>query len=89
MSDPIRDARRARRLARVLFSDLAAYAGDQLRLGLEKDDLFTRLAPDIARARDFYHSRVDPELPEAERILDFALVDILIYGSRRIASHIW
>ncbi len=38
---------------------------------------------------DFLMAYIDGELPEAERILDFALVDILIYGSRRIASHIW
>ncbi len=86
---PIGDSWRARRLARVLFSDLAAYAGDQLRLGLEKDDLFDRLAADISRARGYYQSRIDPELVGAARIFDFALVDVLIYGSRRVQSQIW
>ena len=44
--DPVVTPERARRLARVLISDVAAYAGDQVRIGLEKDDLFERLAPD-------------------------------------------
>ena len=80
---------RARRLARVLISDVAAYAGDQVRIGLEKDDLFERLAPDIERARAFYLYHVDPSLPERARYFDFALVDVLVYGHRRVQTHIW
>ena len=49
--EPVVTAARARRLARVLVSDVAAYAGDQVRIGLEKDDLFERLGGrDRARA---------------------------------------
>ncbi|MFI5314790.1 MAG: hypothetical protein ACHQ6T_03760 [Myxococcota bacterium] len=80
---------RARRLARVLISDVAAYAGDQVRIGLEKDDLFERLAPDIARARVFYLHHVDPSVAERARLFDFALVDVLVYGHRRVQTHIW
>lgn len=89
MTEPIREPWRARRLARVLCSDIVAYAGDQLRLGLEKDDLFERLGPEIERARGYYARQVDPALPDALRIFDFALVDVLIYGSRRVPTHIW
>jgi hypothetical protein len=80
---------RARRLARVLVSDVAAYGGDQVRIGLEKDDLFERLAPEIARARAFYLWHVDECVTERARLFDFALVDVLVYGHRRVQTHIW
>jgi hypothetical protein len=73
----------------VLVSDVTAYAGDQVRIGLEKDDLFERLAPDIERARIFYLHHVDPSLPERTRLFEFALVDVLVYGHRRVQTHIW
>jgi hypothetical protein len=87
--DPVVTPDRARRLARVLVSDVAAYAGDQVRIGLEKDDLFDRLAPDIERARVFYLHHVDPSVAERARLFDFALVDVLVYGHRRVQTHIW
>ncbi len=89
MGDLISDPRRARRMARVLFSDICVYTGDRVRLGLEKDDLFERLGDEIERAWIFYQQRVDPALPDAERIFNWALVDVLIYGNRRVATHIW
>ena len=82
----IRSERRARRLARVLCSDVAVYAGDQLRMGLEKDDLFERLGREIEQARVFYRHRVDPSFA---RFFDWALVDVLVYAHRRIGTHIW
>ncbi len=83
---PIDDAGRARRLARVLCSDLVVYGGDQIRMGLEKDDLFDRLAREIEQARVFYRHRVDASL---ERLFDWALVDVLVYANRRVGTHIW
>jgi len=85
ITDPVR----ARRMARVLFSDLVLYAGDQVRLGLEKDDLFHRLYNEIERARVFYQEQMDPALEEAQRIFDHALVDVLVAGNRRVSSSIW
>ncbi|HTO09071.1 MAG TPA: hypothetical protein VMR86_18620 [Myxococcota bacterium] len=87
--DPVTTPERARRLARVLVSDVAAYAGDQVRIGLEKDDLFERLAPEIARARTWYLHHVDPSVAERVRLFDFALVDVLVYRNRRVQTHIW
>jgi hypothetical protein len=55
-------------------------------MGLEKDDLFDRLAREIEQARVFYRHRVDESL---ERIFDWALVDVLVYAHRRVATHIW
>src|SRR5258705_7492040 len=87
--DPVDTSDRARRLARVLISDVAAYAGDQVRIGLEKDDLFERLAPEIARARVFYLHHVDPGVAERAKLFEFALVDVLVYGHRRGEKHNW
>jgi hypothetical protein len=87
--DPVDTPERARRLARVLISDVAAYAGDQVRIGLEKDDLFDRLAPEIARARVFYLHHVAPSVAERAKLFEFALVDVLVYGHRRVQTHIW
>jgi hypothetical protein len=87
--NPVVTPERARRLARVLISDVAVYAGDQVRIGLEKDDLFERLAPEIARARVFYLHPVDSSVAERAKLFEFALVDVLVYGHRRVQTHIW
>jgi hypothetical protein len=87
--DPVDTPERARRLARVLISDVAIYAGDQVRIGLEKDDLFDRLGPEIAQARVFYLHHVDPVVAERTKLFEFALVDVLVYGHRRVQTHIW
>ncbi len=83
------EARRANLLARALFSDLVAYAGDEIRIGLEKDDLLDRVAVEIEQARVFYTHQVAPSLPDRERIFLHALVDVLIYRNRQVATHIW
>lgn len=85
----VTDPKRARRLARVLVSDIVAYAGDRVRIGLEKDDIFTRLQPDIERARAYYDQQVEPNLSDKATIFDFALVDVLIAGNRKVNTHIW
>jgi hypothetical protein len=85
----LKDPERVRRLARVLVSDIVVYAGEQLRIGLEKDDLFDRVRPEIDRARAFYRQRVDPTLADAERIFNHALVDVLVASQRRLSTPIW
>lgn len=85
VSDPVR----ARRIARVLISDIVAYAGEDVRVGIEKDDIFSRLAPDLERARAYYDERIDQQLANAQRIFDHAIVDVLIYANRRIQTSIW
>ena len=59
------------------------------RIGLEKDDLFERLHDEIEQARIFYSFRVDPALPGAARIFNFALVDVLVARNRRVSTFIW
>lgn len=85
----IRDPERARRLARWIFWDILAYHRHELRLGLEKDDVFERLRGPLEAARVFYRARVDPALPEAERIFAHALVDVLFATQRHVLAPIW
>ncbi len=83
------DSDRVRRLARVLTSDIVAYAGDQVRICIEKDDLFDRLRPEIERAHDYYVQQVDPAMSGSERIFNHAVVDVLVVSQRRVPSSIW
>ena len=85
----VHDAERARRLARVLVSDIVAYAGDEVRIGLEKDDLFDRLRSEIDRARAYYDQHVDRLVPRSDRIFNHALVDVLVASQRRLSTSIW
>ncbi len=85
IADPVR----ARRMARVLISDLTMYDPVQVRIGLEKDDLFERLGAEIERARAYYRDKVDAALPDREKIFAHAVVDVLVYGNRRVHTHIW
>jgi len=76
-------------MARVLVSDLAVEWSDQIRIGLEKDDLFDRLGGQIERARVFYRARVPVEsVPDRDRIFDWALVDVLFARNRRVRPYI-
>ena len=86
---PLVDPERAVRLARVVLSDVAIYAGDELRLGIEKDDLFDRLAPQLEQAADYYFRRVDPSVADRERIFNHAVVDVLVCRHGRRASGAW
>ena len=87
--EPIRDPIRAERLARALVSDLMIYDPDKVRVGIGRDDLFERLADEIARARKHFQERVDPELAGKQNLFDRALVDVLVYRSRNVPSRIW
>jgi hypothetical protein len=80
---------RARRLARVLMSDVALYAGEDLRIGIEKDDLFDRLGPQLRQVAAYFFHHVDPSLPDRERIFNHAVVDVLVCRNGGRASPAW
>jgi len=79
---------RAERLARVMISDLVAEWGEEIRIGLEKDDLFTRLASQIEGSRRFFLAHVEVGIEDRERIFDWALVDGLLLRNRAVRSYI-
>jgi hypothetical protein len=89
MSPRIEDRARAERLARVLVSDLVAEWGEQIRIGLEKDDLFERIGPLLERTRIFYRARVAESIADRERIFDHAVVDVMLARNRAVRPYVW
>ena len=89
MSEQIVDPERARRLARAILSDVVLYNPERVRQGIEEDDVFERLAPQIEEARIYFESRVDEELALKSNAWGRALVDVLVYRSSHVHSRIW
>jgi hypothetical protein len=85
----ITEAARAARLARVLLSDVAVYAGEDLRIGIEKDDLFERLGPQLRQVAAYYFFHVDESVREREKIFNHAVVDVLVCRHGGRASPAW
>lgn len=85
----IDDPERAARLARAILSDVMTYNPEKVRLGIEHDDLFDRLAAEIDEARDYYADRVSADLAAKSGAFDRALVDVLVFRSRHVPSKIW
>ena len=85
----ITDPQRAPRLARAVVSDVMLYTPERVRAGIEADDLFDRLRPELDEARAFFEERVDPGVAAKSNAFDLALVDVLVFRSARIRSRIW
>jgi hypothetical protein len=85
----IDDPARARRLARAVVSDVMLYNAEAVRRGLEADDLFERLAPELEEARAWFEAQVEPEVARRSNAWGRALVDVLVYRSGRVRSPIW
>lgn len=85
----IEDPVRAERLARAVLSDVMLYNPERVRLGIERDDLFERLAPELEEARTFFEGRVSEELARKSNAWGRALVDVLVFRSRHVRSSIW
>ena len=85
----ITDPQRAERLARAVLSDVMLYNAERVRAGIESDDLFDRLRPELDEARAFFEQRVDPEVAAKSNAFDRALVDVLVFRSGRVRSRIW
>jgi len=77
----------ANRLARAIVSDIRIYNPAKIAEGIEKDTLLDLLAEELEEGWVLFRSRVHPSLhaPFYER----AIVDVLVYQSRRIRSWIW
>jgi hypothetical protein len=85
----ITNPQRAQRLARAVVSDVMLYNTERVRAGIEQDDLFDRLRPELDEAREFFERRVDPEVAAKSNAFDRALVDVLVFRSSRVRSRIW
>lgn len=85
----IHEPERATRLARAILSDVMLYHADQVRRGIEADDLFERLAAELEEARVYFESRVESDVARASNAWNRALVDVLVFRSRGVRSRIW
>jgi hypothetical protein len=71
----------ARRLARLLVSEIKLYNEDQLEEGRREGNVYYRLREDIDRSRKMYHERIDPRLTDADDYFHQELVDRLAGGN--------
>ncbi len=55
----------ARRLARLLVSEIQLYNQEEVAEGRSKGDIYERLKEDIDRSRQLYEERVDPDIRES------------------------
>ncbi len=79
----------ANRLARAIVSDIRVYNEEKVRAGIESDAIFDLLAEEIEEGRKHFQSRVSGDLAARTGFFNQAIVDVLIYQSRRIRSKIW
>jgi hypothetical protein len=70
----------ARRLARLLVSEIKLYNEEQVDLGRKNLDLYQRLREDIDRSRQMYEERVDPTVRSSADYFQQELIRILAAG---------
>ncbi len=70
----------ARRLARLLVTEIKLYNEEQVEAGRRAGDLYARLKEDIDRSRQIFDERVDPRVREQNDYFKDALVRILAGG---------
>ena len=89
MSDSRDPHERARRLARLIVSDIIIYNQDKILEGIKEDTLFDLLKEDIEVGRAYYEKNIDPAVAQSANYFNQALVDILVKGRGNIPSKIW
>jgi len=87
--DPRDPHERAKRLARLIVSDIIIYNQDKIVEGIKQDTLFDLLKEDIEVGRAYYEKNIDPAVAEQSDYFNHALVDILIKGRGNTPSKIW
>ncbi len=70
----------ARRLARLLVSEIKLYNEEQVEAGRRNRDIYERLREDIDRSRQMYEERIDPRLVKSTDYFYQELVRILGAG---------
>ncbi|MFQ5882113.1 MAG: hypothetical protein ACE5I9_06540 [Candidatus Methylomirabilales bacterium] len=89
MAAPADPHERAKRLARLIVSDIILYNQAKIDEGIKNDTLFELLADDIEVARRYYEKNVDPAVAGEANYFNLALVDILVKGRQGTPSKIW
>lgn len=85
----VKDPDVARRIARAVVSDIALYNAKKVEEGIAKDNLFDLLQSEIEEGRNYYLSRVDPEVVKSTNFYNLALVDLLVKPWGRVPSKAW
>ncbi len=70
----------ARRLARLLVSEIKLYNEEQVEEGRRQRDIYPRLQEDIDRSRQMYEERVDPRVRDEVDYFQQEMVNILAGG---------
>ncbi|HVT61194.1 MAG TPA: hypothetical protein VHR45_22720 [Thermoanaerobaculia bacterium] len=73
----------ARRLARLLVSEIKLYNEEQVEAGRRNRDIYERLREDIDRSRQMYEERVEPKLAKSTDYFYQELVRILAAGDSK------
>jgi hypothetical protein len=73
----------ARRLARLLVSEIKLYNEEQVEEGRRNRDIYERLKDDIDRSRQMYDERVDPQILRSTDYFYQELVRILASGDSK------
>jgi len=73
----------ARRLARLLVSEIKLYNEEQVEEGRRNRDIYERLKEDIDRSRQMYDERVDPKILRSTDYFYQELVRILAAGDSK------
>ena len=68
---------KARRLARIIASDIALYNQEAVEEGVRTGTFFTLLADDISEGRSYYRQRVAEEIRTATNYLEDAFTDLI------------
>lgn len=77
------------RLARAIASDISLYNEAKIVAGLQNDNLFESIEPELAEGRELYRSRVSADLFARSNFFDRAVVDILVKGKGHLKTRIW
>jgi len=85
----VKDPDVARRIARAVVSDIALYNAKKVEEGIAKDNLFDLLKSEIEEGRNYYLSRVDPEVIKSTNFFNLALVDLLVKPWGHVPSKAW
>lgn len=85
----VRDPDVARRIARAVVSDIALYNAKKVEEGIAGDSLFDLLKEEIEEGRNYYQSRIDPDVGRSTNFFNEALVDVLVKPTGRIPSKVW
>lgn len=77
-------AEKARRLARIIVSDIALYNQDRLEEGIRKGNVFQLLAGEFEEGRRLFNARVAPEIRQQEDFLHQAFQTLLEHRKREL-----